>query len=250
MLALRIKKTVGRKKPFVLDIELDFGPDKRMAVFFGPSGSGKTLTMSCIAGLVQPDVGFIRIEGRDVFNSADGLHIAPQKRNIGYMPQDYGLFPHLTLLENVAYPKSGLLARHVGKKETAAALDLLARFGLEGLEGNYPRELSGGQKQRAALSRALNADPELLLLDEPFSALDPLLRQHLRESMRSFLASLDLPLIVITHDPEDVDAFGQAVAFFMRGRARIVPDYYEERKRFSSAGECLLSLQKRLFPDS
>lgn len=249
MLLLKIKKTVGRRRPFNLDIELDFGPDKRMVVFFGPSGSGKTLALSCIAGLVQPDAGLIRIEGREVFNSAARIDISPQKRHVGYMPQDYGLFPHLTLLENVAYPKSGFLGRHVGKKEKAAALGMLARLGLDGLEDNHPGELSGGQKQRAALARALNSNPSLLLLDEPFSALDPLLRQQLREGMSRFLASLALPLVVISHDPEDADVFGQAVAFFMHGRAKIVPDYQEIRKKFPTAGECLLSLQKELYPD-
>lgn len=248
MLTLKIKKTVGRHRPFTLDIDLDFRGMGRV-VFFGPSGSGKTMALGCATGLVKPDEGIVRLRGREVFNSAASIDISPQKRSVGYMPQDYGLFPHLTLLQNVAYSQSGLFGRHVGKKARASAMALLARFGLEGLENNYPAELSGGQKQRASLARALNASPSMLLLDEPFSALDPLLRQQLRKSMSQLLASLSLPLVVISHDPEDVDVFGQGVAFFMGGKAKIVPDYQEMRRRFATAGECLLSLQKEIYQD-
>lgn len=241
MLSLKVKKRIGRKNPFQLDVS--FAITSRMAVFFGPSGSGKTLTLSCIAGLVTPDEGYITLNDNQLYDSGQNINLAPQKRHLGYMPQDYGLFPHLTLLENVAYPKSGFFGRFLTARQKKTAQELLNRFGLPTLGQNLPGELSGGQKQRGALARALNAEPSLLLLDEPFSALDPLLRIKLREEMLALLKNLSLPLIVITHDPEDVDAFGDSVILFRHGTAIQVDDYRKIRANCASSAECLLALQ-------
>lgn len=237
MLTLDIRKSYP---DFRLDVRLKL--EGLRAVFFGPSGSGKTLTMQCIAGLVRPDSGFIEAAGKVLFQSATGLSISPQKRHMGYMVQDYAIFPHLTVLQNVAYAKSGLFGRWPGKRQTEKALEILNQFGIGHLARMYPDQISGGQKQRTALGRAINSDPALLLLDEPFSALDPLLRKNMREDVLIMLASLRLPAIIITHDPEDVDAFAGSLVMFRDGRAWLVPDWAEQRSRFCTAAECLLYL--------
>lgn len=246
MLVLKIKKNLGKGRHyFLLDLDLIIQEHARRIVFFGPSGSGKTLSLRCLAGLVTPDQGLIKVDGTVLFDSASGINIIPQKRHMGYMPQDYALFPHLTLLENVAYPKSGLWARFIKKKEKKDALALLTRFGLEKLAGNLPCELSGGQKQRAALARAFNSKASLLLLDEPFAALDPLLRHDLRFQLLELLKESNLPLVVITHDPADVDAFAQSVVLFCQGRVNLIANYQEERQKFPDAVSCLLLLQEK-----
>lgn len=245
MLSLRlVKEFPSAVAPFRLDVAYDISGGHKSAVLFGPSGSGKTLTMQCIAGLAHPDGGHIRIRGRVLYDSEAGLAVPVQKRRVGYMFQDYALFPHLTLLQNVAYPRTRSLAWRVAGSERERALAVLERFGIGHLARNFPSQISGGQRQRAALARALNADPQLLLLDEPFSALDPLLRGNLRQELREMLSALTVPAIVITHDPDDVDAFAGGLVLYDNGKARMVSDYAAVRRDFPSAGACLRHLQK------
>lgn len=245
MLSLHICKQLrARRSAFLLNINYELGPACRRAVLFGASGSGKSLTLQAIAGLITPDSGLIATYGRILFDSTQKICVPPQKRDIGYMFQDYALFPHLTMLQNVAYADTGCWPWHVGRQQTELAMAVLARFGLEGCEGHYPDELSGGQKQRAALARAVYARPGLLLLDEPFSALDPLLRRTLRQEMLSIVESLDCPAIIITHDPEDVDAFAGALVLYNHGMARLAPEWQDIRGGFASAAECLEYLQR------
>lgn len=246
MLSLRLVKEFRHRKtlaPFRLDVAYDIAPECKSAVLFGASGSGKTLTMQCIAGLVRPDHGYIRVTGRALYDSAGNLFVPVQKRRIGYMFQDYALFPHLTLLQNVAYARSGPLARLMGRGERERALATLDRLGIAHLARHYPAQLSGGQRQRAALARALNAEPQLLLLDEPFSALDPLLREHLRHELKEMLSALTIPALIITHDPDDVDVFSGGLILYNKGQARVVPDYAALRTNFPSAGACLRHVQ-------
>lgn len=235
---------------FQLDVNINLDPAVRRAVFFGPSGSGKTLTMRCVAGLETPDKGEIEVDCRCFYSSERGIRLPPRIRRVGYTPQDYALFPHLTVLQNVAYPRSGLFCKYVSPEEKQRARALLKKFAILDLENHLPGEISGGQKQRTALARAANASPRLLLLDEPFSALDPLLRERTRREILTRLADLDVPAIIITHDPEDVDAFAGALVLYNRGRAVQIDDYQARRARFDDAFACLRALREAAFPDA
>lgn len=242
MLDIDITKSPG-KSSFILDVKFDVPASCGNVVFFGPSGSGKTLTMACIAGVIKPDKGHIGIIDKTVYDSEQKIFVPPQKRAIGYMPQDYALFPHLSLLQNTAYATTGLTAKFVGKKQKEMAVKMLERFGVAHLRMNHPAELSGGQRQRGALARALNSNPVLLLLDEPFSALDPLSRRQYRKETISILQQWRLPAVIITHDPDDVEMFAGAVVMFMQGRSWQIKDYAERRNSFQTCAECLESLQ-------
>ncbi|HHH40487.1 MAG TPA: ATP-binding cassette domain-containing protein, partial [Chloroflexi bacterium] len=156
---------------FRLALRLEVGTE--VLVLFGPSGAGKTTVLNAIAGLVTPDAGEITLDGRPFFRRhrpGPAVNLPARKRRIGYVFQQYALFPHLTALENVAYP---LRRRRDGPQQ---AMALLKKMGIAHLAHRYPHEMSGGQQQRVAIARALAADPQVLLLDEPFSALDAALR--------------------------------------------------------------------------
>lgn len=224
MLTLDIVKEFSRgRTPFRLEARFTLPPQTHSAVFFGPSGAGKTVAMQCVAGLLAPKRGRIVVGETVFFDSETGVRLPARRRGVGYVPQEYALFPHLTVLQNVAYARTGPFARLVGAAEKERARAMLERFRIPGLEERYPHELSGGQRQRAALARALNAAPRILLMDEPFAALDVPLRQTLRQEVRELLAAMDIPLILITHDPADVEAFGGAVVLFEEGRAFLSP---------------------------
>lgn len=186
-------------------------------VLFGPSGSGKTLTLQAIAGLLRPDAGRIRIDGATLFDAGTGCDQPARRRGVGYVFQDYALFPHLSVRDNVAFglqPAWGRPAREQRRRVD----DLMARFGLADLAALKPEALSGGQKQRTALARALAPAPRILLLDEPFSALDPPLRVRMRAELRDVLASLNTPMIMVTHDTEDLAAVAETLVIYDRGR--------------------------------
>lgn len=246
MISLRLYKNFKNAAvPFSLNVDYEIGGEQKNVVLFGPSGSGKSLTMQCLAGLVRPDSGYIRLDGRTLYDGGSNVFVPPQRRRIGYMFQDYALFPHLTLLQNVAYSGTGLCPWRVCPAQQQRAQSVLERFGIGHLARSLPSQLSGGQRQRAALARALNADPELLLLDEPFSALDPLLRERLREELLELMADLTIPAVIITHDPGDVDAFAGSLVLYDHGHVRMVPDYVDIRRNFGSAGCCLRHLQEQ-----
>ena len=201
MISLDIKKSFddpGRAEPFHLGIRLEMPEDSRTLVLFGASGSGKTLTLHCLAGLVRPDAGRIVVDGNVLYDSGQGICVPARRRRIGYMFQDYALFPHLSVLHNVAYAGTGLLPWRLNREQCAWAMDLLERLGIAHLARLYPGSLSGGQKQRVALARALGTRPSLLLLDEPFSALDPLLRERLRYEIQEILAAFAIPAVIIS----------------------------------------------------
>lgn len=248
MIHIEISKYLANKtSDFRLELDLRLNAIARNTVLFGPSGSGKTLTMQCLAGLVQPDCGLIAVEGNTYFDSHKKTCLPPRQRAVGYMPQNYALFPHLTLLQNVAYSRAKWFGLYPDKEEKSRAMAIMRRFGLEELAGHMPAELSGGQKQRAALARALNSRPRLLLLDEPFSALDPLLRRQSRYELLELLRDFDIPTFIITHNPEDVDAFAGMLVVYRQGRAKLVENYAEARSGFASAADCLRDLENRLY---
>ena len=265
MIFLDIKKSFddpGREAPFHLGIHLEMPEDSRTLVLFGASGSGKTLTLHCLAGLVRPDAGRIVVDGNVLYDSEQGICVPARRRRIGYMFQDYALFPHLSVLHNVAYAGTGLLPWRLNREQHAWAMDLLERLGIAHLVRLYPGNLSGGQKQRVALARALGTRPSLLLLDEPLGALDlklrqemqygliPLLRERLRGEIQEILAAFAIPAVIISHDPEDVDAFAGTLVTYHRGRARMIADYASLRREYASAGDCLRHLQQEMQAES
>jgi len=189
-------------KRFELDVA--FTSSHRRIVLYGPSGAGKSVTLRAIAGLLKPDGGHVRVDGRTLFDT--GVDVPPRDRGVAYVFQDYALFPHLTVAQNVGFAIArGWInpRRHARNDRVAHWLDL---FELGAVADHYPAQVSGGQRQRTALARALIAEPRIVLLDEPFSALDPALRGRMRDELRALQARLDLQLMVITHDPADVEA--------------------------------------------
>ena len=176
----------------------------------GASGSGKTTLLRVIAGLEQPDAGQVRLDGRDVTALGAG------KRGVGFVFQGYALFQHMTVADNIAF---GLRVRGVGRVARAAAVSrLLAMVRLEGLERRLPSQLSGGQRQRVALARALAPEPRILLLDEPFGALDRPVREALRESLRVIQRGLGITAVFVTHDHEEAEALADRLVVMEAGR--------------------------------
>jgi molybdate transport system ATP-binding protein len=172
---------------------------------FGPSGTGKTLTVRAVAGLVRPSDGRIAASGEPLFDRALGLHVPPERRRVGYVPQHVALFPHLSALDNVAF---GLRARGDGRGAREEAERWLDRLGVAHLGPRRPRELSGGEAQRVALARALAPSPRLLLLDEPFSSLDMATRREMRRVVRAVQEESAVPMLFVTHSPGEAIEMG------------------------------------------
>jgi len=182
----------------------------------GASGCGKTTVLRCLAGLDAPQRGRVSFGDEIWFDAARRINLRPQERGIGYLFQEYALFPHLSVFENVAFG----LARRPRTEVRQRVGDLLSTLQLAGLEARYPHELSGGQQQRVALARTVAPRPRLLLLDEPLSALDSPTRAELRQELRRLLAEWGIPTIVVTHDPAEVTAFADEVVVLCDGRIR------------------------------
>jgi molybdate transport system ATP-binding protein len=209
----RLEVRVAKKLPgFELDVSWCVGNE--LAVLFGYSGSGKSLSLRLIAGLVKPDSGRVVLNGEVVFDSDTQQWVPPQERNLGFVFQDLALFPHMTVLKNIAY---GL--KNLAKEERhERAEEFMVRFHLEGLSKRLPKEISGGQRQRVALARALARRPKALLLDEPFSALDLPLKIELWELIAQVRGSLGIPIVVVTHDPVDARTLADRLIVYQSGR--------------------------------
>ncbi len=197
---------------FVLDVA--FHTTAGVTVLFGPSGAGKSLTLRAIAGLFRPHAGRVVVQGDTWLDTQQNVWIPPQRRKVGYVPQHYGLFPHLTVRENIAFG----LRRWPSHQRTARVEELLTVMHLRELANRYPRELSGGQQQRVALARALAPRPHVLLLDEALGALDPVLREQLREEVRQIQRRYAIPVILITHDVHEMAAMADKVVAMHHGR--------------------------------
>ncbi|MBG0790147.1 MAG: ATP-binding cassette domain-containing protein [Desulfovibrionaceae bacterium] len=230
------KRMRSGKEEFLL--RSAFSSSDRALVLFGPSGSGKTLTLQAMAGMLTPDEGVIRINGREVFDSGKGVNVPARQRRVGYLFQDYALFPHLTVEQNIGFGLKPLFGRLNGRGRRRVR-ELMAVFGLEKLADQKPSTLSGGQQQRAALARALAPEPEALLLDEPFSALDQPLRLRMREELSGILKHFDIPTVMVTHDSDEAESFAETVVVYRDGSVAGMHSTRDAARRGESLSEAI-----------
>jgi molybdate transport system ATP-binding protein len=210
-----IVETRSRIGSFQLDVRLT-APPGTVTVLVGESGSGKSTLLRVVAGLLSPDEGRVTLDGVALTDRAAGVLVPPESRPVGYVAQDYALFPHLSVAENVAFgPRSLGLPGSVIRDRTGRALE---RFDLAAFATRKPHQLSGGQQQRVALARALVLDPAILLLDEPLSALDLLTRRAVRTELRSILAGLSCVTLFVTHQPSEALALGDQITVLEAGQ--------------------------------
>jgi len=215
MIQARLRKTFAPgadSSGFTLDVE--FKAAAGVTVLFGPSGSGKTLVLDLLAGFVRPDEGRILLDDAILFDGATGVHLAPRGRNCGYVFQNYALFPHMTLRENLAFAaeRRPRLERHRHVNE------MLERFRISDAAGRKPHEVSGGQRQRCSIARALIGAPRLLLLDEPAQGLDAPLRAEFYETLRQVRADFRTPVLLVTHDLDECFELGEEMLVMHEGR--------------------------------
>lgn len=248
-----IRKTLrSHSREFRLDVA--FACEENLNVMFGASGAGKSVTLKAIAGLERPDEGRIAVNGRVLFDSEAGIDVPARERGVGYLFQDYALFPHLSVEENIAFGLKSWWEWRPHRDVRRKVADLLEIFEIPALAASYPRQLSGGQRQRVALARALIRAPNLLLLDEPFAALDPMLRSRMRDELLNTQWLFKVPMLVITHDPDDVAALAETLLVLKDGRTqRSVslngPPFRDVEGRPVSAEIRKLLTQSRQVPD-
>jgi len=201
-----------RKKLEGMEIGVELRLEEELLVLFGPSGAGKTMILKMISGIAAPDAGRVSAGGELLFDSAKGVDLPVRKRKVGYLFQDYALFPHMTVEENIAYGIEG--SKAIARERVG---ELLCVMRLAGLGKRYPHELSGGQKQRTALARTLAAEPRVLLLDEPFSALDYQVREKLRADLANIHRLFPITTVLVTHDLEEAFMLGKKIAVINNG---------------------------------
>jgi molybdate transport system ATP-binding protein len=208
VLELRIARRLG-----ALDLRVDLELDRETIVVAGPNAAGKSSLLRLLLGVLRPDAGRVALEGRVLFDAEAGLEVPVEERQLGYVPQDYALFPHLDVLENVTFGLRALPRNERLRRATT----WLGRLGGTHLSRRHPGELSGGERQRVALARALAREPRALLLDEPFASLDPLARREVRAALRGWLREWRLPALIVSHDPADA-ILGDRIAVLESGR--------------------------------
>jgi molybdate transport system ATP-binding protein len=223
-------------------LEVDFEARNELVVLYGRSGSGKSLTLRAIAGLVPPSAGRIEIGDRPVFDAAAGVELPPQQRRVGYVIQELGLFPHLSARDNV------LIGIERDASAPARYEALRALLSIEGLDDRRPHQLSGGQQQRVALARALVRRSEVLLLDEPFSALDEALRSDLRAELLRLRRELELPIVFVTHDLREAHLLADRIVVIDGGRVLQFAPRDEVFRRPSSRRVAELTGIANIFP--
>jgi molybdate transport system ATP-binding protein len=194
VLEVRVARRLG---PLHLRLELTL--DREAVLVVGPNGAGKSTLLRLILGVLRPDAGRIALEGRVLFDEENRIELATEERGLGYLPQDYALFPHLDVLGNAMFGLAHLPRRDRPRR----AAEWLERLEVGHLARRLPANLSGGERQRVALARALARNPRALLLDEPFASLDLIARRQLRISMRGWLREWRLPALIVSHDPDD-----------------------------------------------
>ena len=211
-----IKKKIGN---FTLDVA--FCAEEEIFAILGASGCGKSMTLKCIAGIETPDEGRIILNGRTLFDSKKKINLAPQKRRVGYMFQDYALFPNMTIEQNI-------MAGMGKRPDYDRVAGFIRRFQLEGLEKRLPSQLSGGQKQRVALARMMAAEPEILLLDEPLSALDSFLKWQMEEELMEILSTVKKTVLFVSHSRDEVYHLCHSVCVLENGHVETI----QEKKDF------------------
>jgi molybdate transport system ATP-binding protein len=212
-----IRKTVrSGQRQFTLQVR--FQTDAQRTVIYGPSGAGKSLTLQAMAGLLAPDTGRIAFGSEVLYDSGARINLAARSRRFGYLFQDYALFPHLNVRQNIAFGLRRGWLNPATHADDEAVDGWLRAFELVDVAGQRPVALSGGQRQRTALARALVNSPRALLLDEPFSSLDPELRDRMRTELDQLLKRIDIPIVMITHDPHDLSWFGDKALCLREGR--------------------------------
>ena len=209
-LIVKIRRDLGG---FLLDV--DFEAENGVTCLLGPSGCGKSMTLKCIAGIERPDEGYIELDGTVLYDSAHGVDLPPQKRGVGYLFQNYALFPNMTVRQNIL---CGLHRVKDRAERERRVRDMLRVMRLEGLEKHRPSQLSGGQQQRVALARILVSEPRLLLLDEPFSALDGHLRDSLKIELRDRLVEFGREVLMVTHTRDEAYTMSREIAVMDKGR--------------------------------
>lgn len=211
MLEVAVKKVLPD-----FELAVDFTLDNGIMVLFGQSGAGKTTLLQCIAGLTPPDSGRIILNGRTFFSSEEKFSLPARLRNIGYVFQDYALFPHMTVKQNALYAVQGCKGK--ARRYQLSVFDVLEILKITHLQNRRPAELSGGEQQRVALARALMAEPDLLLLDEPLSALDDKTRVQLRRELKELQRWWGIPFLLVTHSRTELKALADRVLFLANGK--------------------------------
>lgn len=229
MLQVKIKKKLGN---FLLDV--DFQMEGGVFAILGASGCGKSMTLKCIAGIERPDEGRIVLNDRVLFDSQKRINLPAQKRKVGYMFQDYALFPNMNVVQNIQVGMGR-------KSDPKRVQEYINSFQLQGLEKHMPDQLSGGQKQRVAMARMLAAEPEALLLDEPFSALDSYLKWQMEQQMRELLQKLQKPVLFVSHSRDEVYRLCDTVSCINQGRMEVIEPVKEFFKNPKTKTAALLS---------
>lgn len=231
MLEVDIKKSLPG-----FNLDVSFSINQEILAILGPSGSGKTMTLQCIAGLIQPDEGHIKLNDKVLLDSARGIRLKPKVRGVGFVFQNYALFPHLTAEDNIAYGINRLTKGEVKIRVS----ELMDKMRITGLGHRYPRQLSAGQQQRVALARALAPEPEVLLLDEPFSALDSQVKERLELELMNLQNFYKGNILFVTHDLSEGYKLASKIAVYESGH--IVQCDYKNRVIESPANRTVARL--------
>ena len=218
------------KKLGSFSLKVKFEAGNETLALLGASGCGKSMTLKCIAGIETPDRGRIVVDGIPLFDSEKGINLTPQERHVGLMLQNYALFPNMTVLQNIRAGARREKNREMRERSVRQVMD---GFGLSRLAHRYPHQLSGGEQQRVALARILVPDPRILLLDEPFSALDSHLRFRLEQEVRRVIRSFGKTVLFVSHDRDEVYRMADSIAVMSNGR---IEAYGEKKAVFAAPG--------------
>jgi molybdate transport system ATP-binding protein len=208
VLEIAVSRRIGE-----LDLRIDLAVGRETVLVAGPNGAGKSTLLLLLLGALEPDAGRVALDGQVLFDAGAGIDFAVEDRQMGYLPQDYALFPHLDVMHNAMFG----LAALPREERLRRATEWLERLGIGHLSRRMPTGLSGGERQRVALARALARNPRALLLDEPFASLDPVARRELRGSLREWLRVWRLPSLIVSHDPADT-VLADRIAVVEKGR--------------------------------
>ena len=239
-ISVDIEKSLGA---FRLDVHFSGGNE--VIALLGASGCGKSMTLKCIAGIEKPDRGRIVVNGVTLFDSEKGINLTPQQRHTGLLFQNYALFPNMTVLQNI---RAGARRERDTEKRASITENIIKNFGLTELIKRYPHQLSGGQQQRVALARILVSDPGVLLLDEPFSALDSHLRFRLEQEVREIIRSFGNSVVLVSHDRDEVFRLSDKIAVMHNGTVEVCGEKKEVFARPGTRNAATLTGCKNISP--